>query len=589
MGLTRRAAFIAETSRATTRVPVVTFRAPDLCRLIGKSVPTATLAERMPMMGGDLDKVDGDAITIEWFPNRPDLLVLEGTGRALRAFLDVKPGLSSYKVEKATTELRVDPSVAAVRPFAALCFVRNVPFDAAYVQAVIDAQEKLTFSPGRKRRKVAIGVHDATGITGPFRYTAVGPKDNPFVPLNDTQPRTPADIVATHPKGQEYGHLLPPGKFPLFLDGKGEVLSMPPVINAQRTAVTQGTRDLLLDVTGTDLRAVKQTMALLATAFAERGGTIEAVTVHDAAGVPGGTTWTCPDLRPSEHILHTDDAKALLGRDWTGEEVAACLRRMGHDATAYDNKVQVHVGAWRQDILHPVDLLEDVGIGFGYDKFPGDLPQRASFAAKLPHQEIEDALRSLLVGHGWHEARTLTLSSPQGQWTNWGMKPGTAVTLLNPVVEDQTILRSRVAPTLLQVLATNRHRSLPQRLFELGYVVVLEADHWRNCVHLAGVEVDARAGFATVKGLVESLVRDAHLPVTMQAGDTPGLVKGRQGHIIAGGKAIGWFGELHPDTILAFGLAAPATAFELDLSAVAVTAATPAAAATEARKTPKRP
>lgn len=533
----------------------------------------------MPMMGGDLDKVDGDAITIEWFPNRPDLLVLEGTGRALRAFLDVKPGLPTYKVEKATTELRVDPSVVAVRPYAALCFVRNVPFDAAYVQAVIDAQEKLTFSPGRKRRKVAIGVHDAKGITGPFRYTAVGPKEKPFIPLNDTQPRTPGEIIASHAKGQEYGHLLPPGKFPVFLDGKGDVLSMPPVINAQRTAVTERTRDLLLDVTGTDLRAVKQTIALLATAFAERGGTIEAVTVQDGSG-----SWTCPDLKPSEHILHTDDVKALLGRDWTGEEVATCLRRMGHDATAYDNKVQVHVGTWRQDILHPVDLLEDVGIGFGFDKFPGDRPQRATFAAKLPAQDLEDALRSLLVGHGWHEARTLTLSSPQAQWTNWGAKPGAAVTLLNPVVEDQTILRSRVAPTLLQVLATNRHRSLPQRLFELGYVVIQDGGDggggkagsaagaggvngaWRNRLHLAGIEVDARAGFATVKGLVESLVRDAHLPVTLQAGETAGLVKGRQGHILAGGKAIGWFGELHPDTILAFGLAAPATAFEFDLS-----------------------
>jgi len=541
-------------------MPVVTFQAQDLCRVIGKTVATAKLAERMPMMGGDLDKVQGDAITIEWFPNRPDLLVLEGTGRALRAFLDVKPGLPAYDVGKATTELRVDASVSAVRPFAALCFVRNVPIDAAYVQTIIDAQEKLTFSPGRKRRKVAIGVHDAAGVTGPFTYTAVGPNDKPFVPLNATSPMTPQRIMAEHPKGVEYAHLLPPGRFPVFLDGKGDVLSMPPIINAAKTAVSAKTRDLLLDVTGTDPRSVRQTIALLATCFAERGGHIEAVTVHDASG-----TWTSPDLRPSEHVLHTDDVHALLGLEWSGADVAACLRRMGHDAEAYDNKVHVKVGAWRQDILHPVDLLEDVGVGFGFDRFPGDLPRRATFAGKLPLQDLEDSLRALLVGHGWNEARTLTLSDTKA--TNWRAPPAPAVTLLNPVVEDQTLLRQQLTPSLLQVLATNRHRSLPQRLFELGYVVAPAGKAWTNRLHLAGVEVAAKTGFSDAKGLMEALVRDARLGLTLAPGNRPGLIAGRQGTLLRGATAVGWFGELHPDTLVAFGLTAPATAFEVDLLA----------------------
>lgn len=541
-------------------MPVVTFQAPDLRRLIGEEVPTARLAERMPMLGGDLDKVAGEAITIEWFPNRPDLLVLEGTGRAMRAFLDVRPGLPTYKVAPAKTELRVDPSVQAVRPYAALCFVRGVPFDEAYVQAVVDAQEKLTFSPGRKRRKVAIGIHDASGLAGPFTYTCVGPNDKPFVPLNDTAPRTPADIVRLHPKGQEYGHLLPKDRFPVFLDGKGLVLSMPPVINAARTAVTARTRDLLLDVTGTDARAVKQTIALLATCFAERGGAIEAVTVHDASG-----TWICPDLKPAEHILHTDDVAALLGLEWTGDHVAACLRRMGHDATAYDNKVHVKVGAWRQDILHPVDLLEDVGIGHGFDRFPGDLPTTQTFAGRLPLQDLEDALRSLLVGHGWHEARTLTLSDARQQWTHWGEPARRAVTVLNPVVEDQTLLRQRLVPSLLHVLAANRHRSLPQRLFEAGYTVREDGAAWRNRLHLAGVELSAKAGFSDAKGLVEALARDARLDVTLEPGQRAGLIAGRQGRILRNGIEVGWFGELHPDTLVAFGLTAPGFAFELDL------------------------
>src|SRR5688572_31588151 len=148
--------------------------------------------------------------------------------------------------------------------------------------------------------------------------------------------------MATHPKGKEFGHLLPPDRFPVFLDSSGQVLSLPPVINAQRTAISAETRDVLIDVTGTDLPSVKATIALLATGFAERGGTIEGVTVHDASG-----SWVAPDLKPSERTLHTDDVAAVLGRQFTGDEAAACLRRMGHDAQAFDNKVQVRSPAWR--------------------------------------------------------------------------------------------------------------------------------------------------------------------------------------------------------------------------------------------------
>jgi phenylalanyl-tRNA synthetase beta chain len=562
-------------------MPVVTFSAPQLCRVIGKDLTVAQLAEQMPELGGDVDKVEGDRISMEWFPNRTDLLVLEGTGRAMRAFLGVKPGLAEYPVGKPRTELKVDASVAAVRPFAALCLVRGVPFDDEYVKSVIDAQEKLTHSPGRRRRKIAIGIHDAAGVTGPFTYTLVGPKDKPFVPLNEAAPMTPADIMDRHPKGIEFRHLIPSAsqvgerRYPVFLDGKGEVLSLPPVINAQRTAVSARTRDVLVDVTGTDLPSVKQTIALLATAFSERGGAIEGVTVHDASG-----SWVAPDLRPSERTLHVDDVAALLGRQFTGEEAAACLRRMGHDARAFDNKVHVRSPAWRFDLLHQVDLVEDVAVGFGYAKFTDTLPTAGTFGAKLPSQRLEDAVRALLTGHGWNEAKTLTLSDDKAQWTNWGDKPGEAVRVLNPALEDQTLLRVRLAPSLLGVLAANRHRSLPQRLFEVGHVVLQEPGQqegkgqWRNRLRLAGVEVAAKAGFSEAKGLVESLLRDAKLDATLQPGDRPGLIRGRQGRIVKAradraeaGQEVGWFGELHPDTIVAFGLTAPAMAFEIDLDA----------------------
>jgi len=545
-------------------MPVVTFQRPDLCRLIGQDVPMERLAERMPQIGGDLDRVEGEAITIEWFPDRPDLLTPEGTARALRAFLDLAPGMPGYPVDAARTELRVDPVVQAVRPHAALCFVRGVPFDEGLVKAVVDAQEKLTLTMGRRRRKIAIGVHDASGVEGPFTYTAVGPDERPFVPLQADRAMTPAQIVASHPKGQEYGHLVPRDLFPVFLDGGGEVLSMPPVINARRTTVTAATRDVLLDVTGTDAAAVRRTIALLATSLAERGGRIEAVEVHDGSG-----TWTCPDLRPSERTLPTEDVQRLLGGPFDGDRIASCLRRMGHDAESYETQVLVRTPPWRFDILHPVDLMEDVAIGHGYGAFSGRMPRSPTVAEPLAHHALEERLRTALTGLGWSEARTLTLSNDADQWGHWGEPaPPGVVRLRNPVLEEQTLLRRRVVPSLLRVLAANRHRSLPQRLFEIGYIVE-GAGAPRNRLRLGIVESATRAGFSDARGLAEAIVRDARLPLTLRPAERPGLVPGRQGAFVRDGEEVGHFGELHPDVLVAFGLGAATVVVELDLEGLA--------------------
>lgn len=544
-------------------MPVVTFQRSDLVDLIGQDVPMDTLTERMPMIGGDLDKVEGEAITIEWFPDRPDLLTPEGTARALRAFLGIETGAADHDVAAPTTELRVDDSVAEVRPYAGLCFVRGVPFDDAYLQAVIDAQEKLTLAPGRKRRKIAIGIHDAAGIEGPFTYTCVGADEKPFVPLQWDGELTPAQIMDKHPKGQEYGHLLPDGKYPVFLDGRGDVLSLPPVINAAKTTVTADTRDVLIDVTGTDPASVRHTIALLATGFADRGGTIEAVTVHDASG-----TWACPDMKSAEQVLEVDDVNRWLGLDLDAESMAQCLMRMGHHAEDYNTKVLVKTPAYRFDLLHPVDWMEDIAIGYGFENFDGHLPDRLTFGDALDHQELEDDLRALLIGHGFSEARTLTLSNDEHQWTRWGMEPGDAVRVRNSALEEQTLLRTWLTPSLLNTLAANRHRPLPQRLFEIGYVVNEEDGRYRNRLRLAVVEQGAKTGFSDVKGLAQAILRDVSADAGLEATERPGFIAGRTGQIAREGQVIGHFGELHPDTIVAFGLGAATTAIELDVTAL---------------------
>jgi phenylalanyl-tRNA synthetase beta chain len=100
-------------------MPVINFSYSDLCDLVGREVSRDVLREKLPLIGADLKSVpdDGDELSFEFFPDRPDLFSVEGIARAVRAFFGYEPGLRSYKVDSSEVELSVDSSVKDVRPY----------------------------------------------------------------------------------------------------------------------------------------------------------------------------------------------------------------------------------------------------------------------------------------------------------------------------------------------------------------------------------------------------------------------------------------------------------------------------------------
>ena len=104
-------------------MPVITFDYNDYLELFRYKISKEELIERLPMIGADLDKIEGDTISIEFFPNRPDLASVEGIARASRAFFGFETGLKEYHIEKSDIILNVDPSVKEVRPFATAALI----------------------------------------------------------------------------------------------------------------------------------------------------------------------------------------------------------------------------------------------------------------------------------------------------------------------------------------------------------------------------------------------------------------------------------------------------------------------------------
>ncbi len=527
----------------------------DLIDLLGKRIPLEEAVDRIVYMGSGPEGVQGDVMTFDIFPNRPDLYSVEGIARGLRGFLGLELGLPQYRVEESGIEFWLDPNTQPVRPFAVGGVVRGVELDDALLRSLVDLQERLHTTTGRKRKKVAIGIHDLDKVNPPFRYKAVKPREARFVPLGMAKDMDLEEILENHDKGKEYGPIVRGSeRYPLIVDRDGVVLSFPPVINGVVTQLTSDTRNLFLDVTGTDFDAVSGCLNILATALAERGGQIQTVrTIYT------DRTIATPNLAPIEMTVDLARARELLGLDLTPENAVELLRRMRHDAHADGQTIRVRTPAYRMDLLHEVDLAEDLAIAWGYDRYPRGLPHRQTIGAPLAKSLFSDSLRQLLMGYGYQEVMSLTMANAEEPLTT----PERAV-VSNPVTSDLTTLRSSLLPGLLNLFKLNKHRELPQRIFEIADVV-LDAGNVR---HVAAAAIHHRASFTEAKSLVLSLLRDAGREGTIEPVEDPNFIPGRAASVVSEGRESGRLGEIHPRILEAYTLVQPVMAFELDVEAL---------------------
>ncbi len=529
----------------------VTLRYGELTDLVGTQLSMEDLVKKIEMMGAGYEGTEGDAVTFDIFPSRPDMYSVEGVARSLRGFLGLEVGLPQFPVSDGPLEFVVDPSVEGVRPFAVGGVVRGIELGDASVASLVDLQEKLHLTLGRRRRKVAIGIHDLDKVAPPFTYRAVDPHAVKFPPLGRAELMDLQEILDTHEKGKEYAPILA-GKplYPIITDANGVVLSFPPIINGVVTQLTPSTRNLFIDVTGTDLAAVSSALTILCTALAERGGTIERV-----ATVYADRRLRTPDLETKIRIVDAGKASGLLGMNVTADEAVELLRRMRYDAHAQGTKVAVEIPAYRVDVLHDWDIYEDIGIAYGFDRIPLDLPRRQTIGDPLPMSEFSDALRDLLIGYGYVEVMGLASSSPKEP-----VESPPRVAIENPVGEEFSVVRSSLLGGLMTILRLNKHRELPQRVFEVGEVVVAGG----NVRRVAAASIHPKASFTEMKSLVQSLLRDVGKGCEVEPAQDGNFIPGRCAAVLADGTRVGVFGEIHPRLIEAYELAHPVAAFEVD-------------------------
>jgi len=544
-------------------MPTITLNKPVVEKLIGKKLPLDKLKDRISMLGTDLEGVEGDKIHVEIFPNRPDLLSEQGFARALGSFIGTKTGLRQYAIRRSGFKVIVDPSVT-MRPYTACAIIRGLTLNDERIRELMQLQEKLATTHGRNRKKSAYGIYPAGGIVFPIRYIAKDPRKVKFRPLGSTREMLASDVPERHPKGREYRHLTEGWKrYPFFIDAKEDVMCMLPFTNSEDTGkVTPDTKDVFVECTGVDLTNVQVALAIIVTTLADMGGEIWSLDI-----VYPGRTMTTPDLTPKKMKLDLAYINKRLGLQLSERDAARLLGMMGY---GYE-KNTVSVPAYRADILHQADLMEDMAIAYGYENFEETLPNVATIGEENPLESFKNRVADQLVGLGLLETSTYHLidKTIQTRWMGLDMKSIRPIEILDPVSLDYNSLRHWMVPSLLHVLQGNKHHEYPQRIFDIGKVFFRDEGAGetgiREATRLCAMSANPDAGFTEARQMLDYVLHSINVPYTVEETEHPSFIPGRVGKVVAQGKEVALIGELHPIVLRAFGLEMPICAVELDL------------------------
>ena len=547
-------------------MPTVELNRAVVERLVGKRLPTDLLKDRISMLGTDLESVDKEKIIVEIFPNRPDMLSEAGFARALSSFIGKKTGLRTYTAKRSKYKVIVEQSVKTVRPYTACAVVTGLKFDDERIREMIQLQEKLHTTFCRNRKKAAIGIYPMEKVTWPIHYLAKNPRTITFRPLESGRKMTALQVLSQHPAGREYGHLLEGRKtVPFFIDSAGEVLSMPPIINSHLTGkVTEKTREVFIETSGFDILTQSKLLNIIVTAFADMGGTVHQVAVKYPAGYATRSLQT-PDLSIREMPLKLDYVNRLLGLSLKLVELRALLARMG---LGFRNGKAL-IPAYRADVLHPIDLVEDVAIAYGYENFKPELPNVSTVGEASPMTIFEETIARLMAGLGLLETHTYHISSKEMQCGRMNQELD-LVEIDTSHNAEFSMMRAWMLPSMMSVLEKNRRHEYPQRFFEIGTVFVPENRGTdtgvRESMQLAVVSAHQKVTLTEARQFLDSLLRHLGLKVEISATEHASFIPGRAGKISVLGTAIGTLGEINPEVLDSFGIEQPVAAFEINLT-----------------------
>ncbi len=533
-------------------------------KLVGKKITPTSLEELAHYCKGEFQGYDekSDEVSFELDDtNLPYLWSAEGIARLLRGVLKLQKGIPKINVKSSSYEIFVEKSVSSVRPFIAAFVAKGKKIDDYLLKQLVQLQEKFCEGYGRKRQKVSIGLYSYRKIKFPVHYKAVRPDSVKFIPLAFSEKLDLNEILEKHPKGRDYAGILKGFKnYPILVDDKQEVLSFPPIINSDFIGkVEVGDSDIFFEVTGTDEPSVLLAANIFAYAMADRGFELHSVKVKFPE-----RAITTPMLLQETIKISKDSVKGLTGLDLKDSECKDLLERAGYDFSNYT----VTIPAYRADIMHPFDIIEDIAIMYGFQNIPPAELESYNVGKPLQIVGFIDMIREIIIGVGYQEVMSPILSNKAALSAKMNISDSDIVEIDNYMSESFSAVRSWILPAMMEVLSKNKHVDFPQRIFEQGLVTVKRGIEINDYEKIAVVSSHSSVDYTEARQVVEHLMRQLGIKFSLKESDFSSFIPGRAAEVFAGSKSIGFLGEINPAVLEKWNLEMPVVAIELNVTAL---------------------
>ena len=542
-------------------MPVIELNISRIRKLVSGNVSKKQILDVLPFLGLDIESEDGDKIRIEYSPNRPDYSTEFGVALGLQGLLGIKKGIQKTSIKKkGKFVIKVDSSLTKIRPYVTGIIAKNGTLDSDDIQQLMWMQEDLHDGIGRKRKKSSIGLHDADKISFPLTYTTTS-REHRFVPLNSNTEQTIDKILSNTEQGQNYGWVIENAKnIPIILDSKQNTISFPPIINSALTTVTSNTKNILIEVTGIDKDSVEDALSIVMSTLKMAGFEFEELKIS-------GNKNSTPQLKDRTIIYDPKFTSEILGIDMSLSNMVACMKKCRLDASVKGKKIACIIPRYRFDIFGPMDLVEEIALGYGIANIEPKLSPSTTIGQKNDITIKTELIRKTAVGLGFLEALNASLTSKKILYNMTKRNSSEIISVLDSKSQEHTILRDSLLPGLLENLSKNIHESYPQKLFESG-VVFSKGEPIHESINLAVIVAYKDTNYSELKAIMQSLLRTNFKinSKTKTSKNQELFVEGRHADIFVNEKKIGEIGEINTEILETFRIRTSVAGFEIKLS-----------------------
>ena len=380
--------------------------------------------------------------------------------------------------------------------------------------------------------------------------------------MNSESKHTIDQILSETEVGKNYGWILGDSKnIPIIVDSEGTTISFPPIINASVTAVTTKTKNVLVEVTSLDKDAAEDMLSVVVAILQMAGFEIIQLTIS------GGKNST-PRLNSRKIQYDTRLTEQILGLNISPSAMISSLKKCRLDAIQKGTKIQCIIPRYRFDVFGPMDIVEEIALGYGIDNLTPKLSPSQKLGEKSLMTKKLEIVSKITVGFGFTEALNSSLTSKKILFDFLNRDSSQMISVIDSKSQEHTILRDTILPGLIENLSKNIHESYPQKLFEVG-TVFSKAKPIHEAINLAGVIAYKESNYSEMKSILQSILKTGFKidsKTKTPKDNVTTFANGRHSDIFVGEKSVGTIGEINSDVLDNFKIRTSVVGFEIKLS-----------------------